>query len=439
MTSSSFAKRSLALLVAIAVTTSMGASVRAQSWSSPRALTPAEAQVLARAASPDPAQRQLAAPELAALQTPRAEAVLVLMLQRDIDPRVRQAAATALAGTHNPELAHAARYASEADPDPGVRAAAGASYQALWPFSKRPKRAAAFSFLCPGCGHFYLRQPGKAVALLGSTLGLVAGALPFLLNNPTAERIDGTRVRLDDDDDPVAIPLLIGAQNLWWYGIFAAYRDARLMRNDVGYKFPVAKEGLAELAFSPFNPRVLKKPWVWAGLPLMVGAAAGFTYLLDPDGFGGGMRSLSDGGGVDFLGKHYSTRTGFALGELYYASLFLPVGVGEEALFRGVIQAGLMETSLGMWGGWAVASAIFGGVHVTNFIGAGGPGVGVAAVAVPYLIVTGSYLGLVYMKTGFSLEASAALHFWYDFALGTISFIADPDNQPFTARYGFRF
>ena len=36
-------------------------------------------------------------------------------------------------------------------------------------------------------------------------------------------------------------------------------------------------------------------------------------------------------------------------------------------------------------------------------------------------------------------ETSVALHFWYDFLLGTIGFIADPDNQPFVVRGGIVF
>ena len=150
------------------------------------------------------------------------------------------------------------------------------------------------------------------------------------------------------------------------------------------------------------------------------------------------MRTLGDPGGVRFFGRQYGTGAGFALGEAYNLSLFLPVGVGEEALFRGVIQAGLSETSLDLWGGWALASVIFGGAHVFNFIGSG-DGWRTAALAVPYLMASGGYLGLVYIETGFSLRAGAAVHFWYDFLLSTLDFIADPDHQPFVMRFATPF
>jgi len=39
----------------------------------------------------------------------------------------------------------------------------------------------------------------------------------------------------------------------------------------------------------------------------------------------------------------------------------------------------------------------------------------------------------------FSLETSVAIHFWYDFALATLDFMADPDHQPFVLRFGMPF
>ena len=84
------------------------------------------------------------------------------------------------------------------------------------------------------------------------------------------------------------------------------------------------------------------------------------------------------------------------------------------------------------------ASLIFGGIHAFNFVGEE-DGLGIAARAVPFITATGSYLGLVAIKTGFRLETSVALHFWYDFLLGTTAFIVDPDNQPFAVRFGFPF
>lgn len=413
------------LLVVAALLSSWPA--RAQSRAAP---VPVE--LVARAAAPDPATRVAAVGSLEALATPAAFQLALVMMQRDLDPRVRAAAAVALGTSHDPDLAWALTWAASADPDPTVRAAAAASHAAVAPFAKRPKAAAAFSVLCPGCGYFYLGNSGRAAAYLGAAGALIASGAVVLDHSPLV--YDGTSVVHDSGR---ALPLFMVAQNLWFYGVFAAYRDARLARGDLGARYPVAREELPELLLAPFNPRVLKSPWVWAGLPAMLGAAVGASYVISritATNASLAMRTLSDGGGVQFFGHHYGTASGVALGEAYNLSIYLPVGVGEEALFRGVVQAGLSETSLGLWGGWAVGSAIFGAAHTFNFIGEEN-GVRTAALAVPYLMLTGSYLGVVFIKSDFSLRRSVALHFWYDFLLSTIDFIADPDHQPFVARF----
>jgi membrane protease YdiL (CAAX protease family) len=371
---------------------------------------------------------------LQALATPAAWNLLLVQLHWDFDPRVRAAAATALGASHDPGMLYALDDAAHSDFDPSVRAAAEAAHASLAPFAKRPKMAAGFSVLCPGCGYFYLGENERALAYLGATAGLVVATLVALNHHTDASgEVQQSSGR--------ATPFLMGLQNLWLYGIFASYRDARLARGDLGARYPVAREQLSDLLFAPFNPRVLKSPWVWAGLPALLGGAVGLGVLfthLSGEPATEMTRSLSDGGGVQFFGKHYGTGAGVTLGETYNLSLFLPVGIGEEATFRGVIQAGLSETPLGLWGGWAVGSVIFGALHTLNFVGKEN-GAREAALAVPYITLTGSYLGFLYIHSRFSLEQGVALHFWYDFMLSTIDFIADPDHQPFVARFGIPF
>jgi hypothetical protein len=420
-----------ALALAAAVLTAP-ASARAQQGGPMAAPVPAE--ILARAAAPDVETRRGAITSLQELGTPAAYNLVLVMLQRDLDPRVRAAAAAALGASRDPDFAFALGYAAGADPDPSVRAAAAASHAVVAPFDKRPKVAAGFSVLCPGCGYFYLGQPERAVGFLAAAAGLFATGLVVLYETPP-----GPGAAIGTHDPGRATPLLGAAQNVYFYGIFASYRDARLARADYGAHYPVAKEELGDLLLAPFNPHVLQSPWVWGGLPVMLTAAVGAQYVISrATTTAVPMRTLSDGGGVQFFGHHYGTGAGFALGEAYFTSLFLPVGVGEEALFRGVVQAGLSETPLGLWGGWAVGSALFGAAHTFNFIGDQG-GVKTAALAVPYLMVTGSYLGFLYIHSNFSLLRCTAVHFWYDFLLGTLGFVADPDHQPFVARFATPF
>ena len=112
------------------------------------------------------------------------------------------------------------------------------------------------------------------------------------------------------------------------------------------------------------------------------------------------------------FGHRSSRAAAFAAGEGYYAALFDTVGVGEEALFRGVFQTEL-EERLGPTGGLVAASALFGAVHFLNYLDDPKQGL----IAVPAIAVLGSGMGLAYQHTGYTLETSVAMHFWYDFLL----------------------
>jgi membrane protease YdiL (CAAX protease family) len=384
----------------------------------------------------DPAQRSEAAAALAAIGTHDAIDRVTALLRSDGDPAVRVAAVRAFAATGNPHHQALLQAAAATDPDAEVRAAAASGAHTLWVMSRRPRHAGGFSLLCPGCGYFYLHQPGRALGYLGVTAGLIGGALALAAGGSTLSQDQAPR--MTPTTTPLAVPALIAAQNVWFYGVFASYRDARLARGDLGYRYPISHEGLADLLSAPVRPRVLARPWFWAGLPVAVAAAVGFSALVSPRDLGRGVRSLSDGQGVWFLGRHHGTAAGVGLAEAYWTSLFLPVGVGEEALFRGTLQPGLTE-SFGLLPGWALTSAIFGGVHLFNFVGQDQGGLALAVRAVPFLTVVGSYLGATAIKTGFQLETSVAIHFWYDFLLGTIGFVADPDHQPFALRFGLPF
>jgi len=379
----------------------------------------------ARAASPDPAARASAADELAFDPSPQAMDLLLILHQRDVDPAVRSRAADAIAARRDPALDASLQASARTDPDPVVRDASEAAHRRLWPLRKRPGTAAGLSLLCPGCGQLYLGEPeggaylGTAAALIGSSVLLLRGQGQVSLDEPAPS------VRV-----PVAIPLLMAAQNLWFYSIFDAYRDTRVLRGDTGYRHAISRESLPHLASAPFRPGVLKRPWVWGGVPLALGAGIAVSYLASRDD-GVQRPTIFDVRKVNVLGHDFARGPGFAAGAAYYAALFVPVGVGEEALFRGLIQTEL-EERLGTWGGLATASAIFGAVHFFNFL----EDPRSAAVAVPVITVLGSSLGLAYIRTGHKLETSVAMHFWYDFLLSAAAFAADPQHQPFVVQYG---
>ncbi|MFU8831096.1 MAG: lysostaphin resistance A-like protein [Wenzhouxiangella sp.] len=82
------------------------------------------------------------------------------------------------------------------------------------------------------------------------------------------------------------------------------------------------------------------------------------------------------------------------------ALVALAAGIGEELLFRGVVQGGLAGL-VGPWGALVIASLLFGLVH--------------AMTRAYFIIATlaGFYLGLLYLWTG-NLLIPIVVHFLYD-------------------------
>ena len=389
------------------------------------------ADSFARAADPNPTVRAEAAADLAVDPDPRAAQMLAVLLQRDTTPSVRGAAAAAIAARRDPDLDDLLTAAAATDPDQSVRAEAQAAHEKLYPWSKRPGTAAGLSLLCPGCGEIYLGNTGTGAAQIGVTAALIVSGFE-LVNGHTAN-LSGP---VDSASTSVGFALIEAGQNSWFYSIFDAYRDARVLRGDAGYHHPMTHETLADLASAPFRPSVLSSPWLWGGVPLTLALGLGVTYLSDRSGFTANP-SIFHTRSINVLGHNFGNGGGFAAGEGYYLSLFDPVGVGEESLFRGVIQNELDER-FGQWGGLALGSAIFGAVHTLNFL-APGSDPKQALIAVPVIAVLGSTLGLAFIKTGYHLETSVAMHFWYDFLLSTADFIVDPQHQPFVVQYGAAF
>ncbi len=387
---------------------------------------PAAADVYQRAASPEPQVRAGAAAELTGEVSPSASQMLITLAQRDVDPGVRIAAAHAIEERHDPALDSVLEAQSQIDPDPNVRAAAAAAHQRLWAWGKSPRTATGLSILCPGCGQIYLGETGDGAVKLAATASLVISGLALIDGQTASLGSAATSAKA-----PIGLVLSEAGQDLWFYSIFDAYRDARILRGDAGYSHPISRETLPELASAPFRPSVLARPWVWAGVPLALGAGVAVSFLI---GGPGSVPSINDVRQINVLGHNFGRAGGIAAGEGYFLTLFTGVGVGEEALFRGLIQTELMER-MGTYGGLVAASAIFGAVHTLNYVQPGADPKE-ALVAVPVIAVLGSSLGLAYIHTGYKLETSVAMHFWYDFLLSTVGFMIDPTHQPFVVQYG---
>jgi membrane protease YdiL (CAAX protease family) len=387
--------------------------------------------VYAHAASPRPEDRIAALAALARDPDPHALQYLLVMLTRDVDPTVRAAAASALADRRDPSFDPALEAAAAHDRDPAVRAAADDAHARLYPFGRRAGSAAGWAALCPGCGQIYLGKPAVGIAQLLAAATFLGGGY-FLAKSGTT---GGNSLSLDgpvSSSRASAGILLLGAgQNTWFYQVFDAYRDARVGQDDAGYKHHISRETLDQLVAAPFTPSVISSPWVWGAVPLTLAAGIAVSFIGHTSG--AQPPSFFDVHSINFFGADLSKGAGFAAGETYLAALFDPVGVGEESLFRGVIQTE-MDERLGPYGGLAVASAIFGGAHALNYVGPG-QDPKQALVAVPFIATIGATLGLAYLRTDYHLRTSVAMHFWYDFLLSTAGFLVDPEHQPFTVSY----
>ena len=85
---------------------------------------------------------------------------------------------------------------------------------------KNPLTAAALA-LVPGCGHFYLGENKKGIAYLIGVLGLEFFGLDLDLT------IIGALV---------GVPLEVGGGSLWIFSIVDAYRTARRMEAEAGFR-----------------------------------------------------------------------------------------------------------------------------------------------------------------------------------------------------------
>ncbi len=269
------------------------------------------------------------------------------------------------------------------------------------PSSYKNASLAACLAVIPGLGHVYLDDMKTAGGFFSST-GL---AFSLALSMPS--------------ERPLSSAGLMFTQNTEMYGIYAAYRDARLKNGMSFYSYRMPTESLSELAYSPFQWSVIKKPEVWGGLLGFLIAGASMVHFGFPDE-----------AHIRLDLSHTSTMPLFAL----------PIGIGEESFFRGYLQSTLSE-SCRPWGGIAISSLAFGAAHIPTAWNLDPQDQWrYYSFAVPFITGMGAYLGWLTYKNH-SLKESVALHTWYDLILMTtatfVSYQASLGNAGFAADFDF--
>jgi len=217
--------------------------------------------------------------------------------------------------------------------------------------------------------------------------------------------------------------------DLWTMSVM----DAALENQRAQRLLYVPRESLTELAQAPFSGEVLSRPAVWAGIVGSLAAGLAVTALTD------GIETGNSGKRPVIFGREVNSAVGYPLAGAIGVGLFEHVALAEEMAFRGVLQSSLAR-SYGETPGWLYASLGFGLVHASNiaFLDRN-QRLTYVAVGVPFITLLGSYLGLAYRGSGYSLAPSVAIHFWYDLLLEAVSFVGDPKNSPLAVAWGTPF
>jgi membrane protease YdiL (CAAX protease family) len=270
------------------------------------------------------------------------------------------------------------------------------------PPSKSPLLAATFSGIIPGLGHAYLNDFHTA----GEIFGSAAGGLVFV---PIASQFS-------DSLPGFGLHTFSASAS---YGVYAAYRDARKMIGHAGYYYPMPTDSFSDLISAPFSWSVVKKPEVWGGLLGALTVAAGLSYLSPSEDVRIGMQ----------IQEKRSTSPLCAF----------PVGLGEEAFFRGYLQTQLSEwfsPTLGL----TFSSLLFGAAHISNAVFMSKADQGrYLTYSIPFITAFGAYFGWMTQKNC-SLKESVALHTWYDFILFAIDAASNASiGKPQSFSYSFSF
>ncbi|OGN61317.1 MAG: hypothetical protein A3F09_03155 [Chlamydiae bacterium RIFCSPHIGHO2_12_FULL_49_11] len=256
------------------------------------------------------------------------------------------------------------------------------------PVRKSSFIAVGLSGIFPGLGHIYLNDMRSAGLMMGG-----AGISIGLSSIPNEE---------------LSFTALYTYQNEWFYGMYAAYRDTHAFNGAAQYTYRMPSDSLTDLTLAPFRYAVWKKPEVWGGVLGWLAAGVALTLLFDPD-------------------YKHAARTAYPFASTSEINplVALPVGIGEEAFFRGFLQSTLIENSNPVLGS-VLSSLAFGGMHIPN---AAELDLKARAnyylVSVPFISAFGGYFSWLAYKNH-SLKEAVAVHFWYDFTLFLVSYLTAP-------------
>lgn len=259
---------------------------------------------------------------------------------------------------------------------------------------KKPWVAMTLNSLFPGLGHVYLGDREMASGFLLTTGLGYSLVLGDTIRDPSAFKIAFSTVSASS-----------------MYSAYATYRDVRNYNGSSLYSYRMPQDTLTDLTLAPFRWSVIKKPQVWGGVLGFLAAGAVFFKYTFPSELRAKVQSAS---------AHRTPPI-----------CALPVGVGEEALFRGFLQSALSE-EFNPLAGTIASSIIFGAAHAANASAfPESQRWRYYAFSMPFIATIGAYCGWMTHKSH-SLQEAVALHTWYDFILflGAASSAAMMSEKP---------
>jgi membrane protease YdiL (CAAX protease family) len=226
----------------------------------------------------------------------------------------------------------------------------------------------------------------------------------------------------------ITIPLL-AFQETYLY----AAADVAIQGDRAARKLYAPQDSTTDLAAAPFNLEVLARPDVLVGVLAGVAAYIGISFLVEET-----LTLETAGSRANVFGTERSFVAGAPIAAGTFAALDLQVAMGEEALFRGVIQSNLAR-KLGEKTGVLVGSLAFGLFHAPRALGLKGEErKNFLLYQLPSTVISGLYFGWLYQRSGYSLAPSTAAHFWFNLLLSSAFFAIHPEDSPIAVTYEMR-
>ena len=268
----------------------------------------------------------------------------------------------------------------------------------LKPAKKLPKTCslncallkASSNFLFPGVGQFILgnhRQGATEAGIFSASLlaySDISSADDFIEYD---DRFDKDKyLVLHNKTTADADTMNTIATNTFFYSFYSTYRDAQI--GSSATKFNSFKQ----LAKAPINWNLFSDPYVWAPLGALMTIS---LFAKQPD----------EDQRIKNKNYRYQLTDNSQASDYYHNSIIdsVAIGIGEEVLFRGVINHYAIN-KYGYWGGLIGSSLLFGLAHM-------GDGFQASPLAAS---AAGFYFGHIHYNNNYDLQKTVALHTWWD-------------------------